>query len=135
LIAVQKFAKGGWTGEGEQRDETGERIAGVVHEKEFVVKRGPAHKFRDVLEAINKEDKSLIVNRFNKLNLESAGIIVKTAPVNNSISVDNNGSNSRLDRVIQEQKKLNEQMLKQNQVHYVNGKKVIITGNKTRIIG
>jgi len=59
IIKSQKFAKGGWTGDGGDRDETGERVAGVVHEKEFVVKKGPANKFRDVLEAINKEEKSL----------------------------------------------------------------------------
>lgn len=36
VIASQKFAKGGFTGKGKQRDETGRRVAGVVHEDEYV---------------------------------------------------------------------------------------------------
>lgn len=37
LIATQKFAKGGYTGKGDgQRDETGFKVAGVVHQDEWV---------------------------------------------------------------------------------------------------
>ena len=36
LIASQKFAKGGFTGSGWQRDETGHKVAGVVHNDEWV---------------------------------------------------------------------------------------------------
>jgi hypothetical protein len=36
LIASQKFAKGGFTGSGTQRDETGHKVAGVVHNDEWV---------------------------------------------------------------------------------------------------
>lgn len=35
-IASQKFAKGGFTGSGGQRDETGHKVAGVVHNDEWV---------------------------------------------------------------------------------------------------
>lgn len=134
-IKSQQFAKGGWTGEGGQKDDTGERVAGVVHEKEFVVKKGPAHRFREVLEAINKEDHSLIVNRFNKLSPETLGVTVAAPSVNNSVSVNNNGSNSRLDKVVTEVQRLNTKIFRQRQVSIVNGKSIITEGNKTRIIG
>ena len=102
--SLSKFAKGGWTGDGSGRDETGERVAGVVHEKEFVIKRGPANKFRDVLEAINKDDKELILTRFNQLAPELVG----GTSVNN-ISVENSGPNNRLDKI-------------NTQLHYLNKK-------------
>lgn len=35
-IASQKFAKGGFTGNGGQRDETGHKVAGIVHNDEWV---------------------------------------------------------------------------------------------------
>lgn len=134
-IKSQKFAKGGWTGDGSQKDETGERVAGIVHEKEFVVKKGPAHRFREVLEAINKEDHGMIVNRFNKLSPETLGVTVSAPAVNNSVSVNNNGSNSRLDKVVSEVQRLNNKISRQRQVSIVNGKSIITEGNKTRIIG
>lgn len=37
LIAGQKFAKGGFTGDGSYRDDTGHKVAGVVHDNEYVV--------------------------------------------------------------------------------------------------
>ena len=91
--SLSKFAKGGWTGDkhGGFRDETGEEVAGTVHKEEYVVKRGPARKFREVLDAINKEDRGLMINRFNKITPEVMSV--------NNITVDNNGSNNRLDRV------------------------------------
>lgn len=36
LIASQKFAKGGFTGDGFQTDETGHKVAGIVHNDEWV---------------------------------------------------------------------------------------------------
>lgn len=38
IVSAAKYAGGGFTGEGKKRDETGKRVAGVVHEKEFVFK-------------------------------------------------------------------------------------------------
>lgn len=131
VIKAQKFAKGGWTGKGGQRDETGERIAGIVHEEEFVTKRGPAAKYREVLEAINSDDRRAMINSFNKIDIPD----IMAPQVNNSIRVDNRGPNSRLDRVIQEQRKLNEQISRQSQIVHNGGRTVITRGNKVRITG
>lgn len=131
VIKAQKFAKGGWTGKGGQRDETGERIAGIVHEEEFVTKRGPAAKYREVLEAINRDDRRAMINSFNKIDIPD----IMAPQVNNSIRVDNRGPNSRLDRVIQEQRKLNEQISRQSQIVHNGGRTVITRGNKVRITG
>lgn len=54
--------------------------------------------------------------------------------ISNNIRVDNNGPNQRLDRVIKEQQKMNEQM-KQGQLITVGNKKIIKNGNKIRIVG
>ncbi len=43
------FDTGGWTGDGNPADP-----AGMVHRKEFVVKAGPAARYRSALEAINE---------------------------------------------------------------------------------
>jgi hypothetical protein len=131
VIKAQKFAKGGWTGKGGQRDETGERIAGIVHEEEFVTKRGPAAKYREVLEAINRDDRRAMINSFNKIDIPD----IMSPQVNNSIMVDNRGPNSRLDKVIKEQQRLNEQISRQSQIVHRAGKTVITRGNKVRITG
>lgn len=55
-IAGQKFAKGGYVGDGlGQRDETGQRQAGIVHEKEFVIDKKMTAKYRPILEAIQTD--------------------------------------------------------------------------------
>lgn len=54
---------------------------------------------------------------------------------NNRVSVENSGPNSRLDKVITEQRKLNDQILRQSQIVNINGKKVIKNGNKIRVVG
>lgn len=127
--SLSKFAKGGWTGDGAMKDETGERVAGMVHEKEFVIHKGPAGRFRGVLEAINKEDNGLILNRFNKIfpELTSGNI--------NNVTVNNSGSNSRLDQVITEQRIMNKRLAKDQNILISGGKKIITKGNKTRITG
>ena len=100
------YAKGGWTGDkhGGFRDETGEEVAGTVHKEEYVVRHGPARKFQEVLDAINKDDKELVLNRFNQLAPELVG----GTSVNN-ISVENSGPNNRLDKI-------------NTQLHYLNKK-------------
>jgi hypothetical protein len=125
--STAKYAKGGWTGDGRQRDETGERMAGIVHEREFVVRRGPAHKFRDVLEAINRDDRRMIFNRFNKLSPELMGTTV------NNVVVENEGSNSRLDKLIAENKKLNAKLSNESFQDFGN-RIVIKKGNSIRTI-
>jgi len=47
--AIGGFAEGGWTGKGGKYEP-----AGVVHREEFVVKKGPAERWRPMLEQINK---------------------------------------------------------------------------------
>jgi len=125
--AKSKFAKGGWTGNGGGRDETGERVAGTVHEKEFVIRKGPANKFRDVLEAINRDDKRMIFNSFNKLNPDLFGGTV------NNIIVDNKGSNNRLDQLIVENKKLNAKLTSES-IQNFGDVQVIRKGNSIRTI-
>ena len=56
-------------------------------------------------------------------------------PVTNQVRVENSGPNSRLDKVITEQKKLNQSLLKQSQIGFMGNKKVIRNGNKVRIVG
>ena len=70
-----------------------------------------------------------LVNSFNKDEMP------QFAPVSNNVRVENSGPNSRLDRVISEQRKLNESLMKQSVITQVGGKKVIKTGNKVRIVG
>lgn len=123
-----KFAKGGWTGDGRQRDETGERVAGIVHEREFVVRKGPAYKFREVLEAINKDDRKMIFNSFNKIDPN----LLKGEVVNNVI-VQNEGPNKRLDQVTEQLKQLNRKSGKES-VFEIQGARIIHKGNNTKII-
>lgn len=132
LIASQKFAKGGWTGKGGIIDDTGERVAGIVHEEEFVTKKGPARKYREVLEAINKDDRRMVVNRFNKIMPETI-----IAPVNN-INVDNNGSNNRLDRVnnklTQISRQLEPRKSVQREVVEMGNSTIVRRGTNTRVV-
>jgi hypothetical protein len=79
LISAQKFAKGGFTGKGSRRDETGERVAGVVHENEFVIDKKKTKKYRPLLEAIHRDDKLAIASALNN----STVIWDKTAQVMN----------------------------------------------------
>jgi hypothetical protein len=60
LIASQKFAEGGFTGPGSYRDETGERVAGIVHENEFVIDKKNTKKYRPLIEAIHSDDPAKI---------------------------------------------------------------------------
>ena len=117
---VSKFAKGGWTGKGTVVDSTGEKMAGVVHENEFVVRKGPAHKYRDVLEAINKDDRRMVFNRFNKIG---AGTTV------NNITVENEGPNKRLDQLIQLNKRRNKE-----EVIHLDNHTIYKKGNITRMV-
>lgn len=68
-----------------------------------------------------------IVSSFNKNQLS-------TLPqLNNMINVDTKGQNDRLDRMISEQEKLN-RALTGTTIEYSGNKKIIKSGNKTRII-
>lgn len=131
--STAKYAKGGWTGDGNQRDETGERVAGLVHEKEFVVRKGPAHRFRDVLEAINRDDKADIYNSFVKLSPELIG----GKSVSN-ITVENSGPNNRLDRINSQLYQINKTLQPRRETHEsvieMGGQTIYKKGNTTRTI-
>jgi hypothetical protein len=128
IPAAVGYAKGGWTGDGSERDHTGERVAGVVHEREFVIRKGPAHRFRDVLDAINRDDKKMIFNRFNKLSPELMG-----GTTVNNVAVNNDGSNSRLDKLITENRKLNTK-LSEGSMMDLGNRVIIKKGNTIRTI-
>lgn len=121
-----KFAKGGWTGDGKYRDETGERVAGVVHENEFVIKRGQAGRYRPLLDAINRDDKRMIFNSFNRLRPE---LLAGTT----NVFVENEGPNNRLDQLITENKKLNAKLSGESIQNFGNVQ-VIRKGNSMRTI-
>lgn len=118
-----KFAKGGFTGNGKDRDETGERVAGIVHEREYVIRRGPASKFRPVLDAINKDDHRLILQSFNKI-MPMGGQSV------NNVIVQNEGPNKRLDEVNNNLKRLNNK----EEIISLGNKTIIRRGKNTRVI-
>ena len=83
VISSQKFAKGGFTGKGSKRDETGERIAGIVHENEFVINKKQTRKYRPLLEAIHKDDSLAIASAINNTELvwdKTAQIINRQDP-------------------------------------------------------
>jgi hypothetical protein len=121
-----KFAKGGWTGDGRYRDETGERVAGVVHENEFVIKRGQASRYRPLLDAINRDDRKMILHSFNKLSPELLGGTT-------NVIVENEGPNKRLDQLITENKKLNAKLSSESIQNFGNVQ-VIRKGNSIRTI-
>jgi hypothetical protein len=129
VIKSQKFAKGGWTGSGDRRDETGEKVAGIVHAEEFVTKRGPAAKYREMLEAINRDDQRAIVRTFNNIDIPdmSPNILV-------SSNVENTGPNSRLDKLIAENRKLNSQIANSQTIQDLGNTRIVKRGNSTRII-
>ena len=56
-------------------------------------------------------------------------------PVSNSVTVENNGPNTRLDRLIGEQRRLNEQMNGMDKGEYAGTKRIIQRGKNLRIIG
>jgi len=57
LIAGQKFAGGGFTGDGTHRDETGHKVAGVVHNDEWVAPKWMVEspKYRDTIMQLEAE--------------------------------------------------------------------------------
>lgn len=77
LGSIFGFDTGGWTGDGHPSN-----VAGLVHEEEFVVKAGPAAKFRPLLEAINT----------NKLPGYAKGGWVGSAPQGSSGAMGGGGT-------------------------------------------
>ncbi len=54
-IKAQKFDKGGWTGSGTHRDETGKRVAGIVHENEYVAPDHQIDRHPNLFHWLNSE--------------------------------------------------------------------------------
>lgn len=96
---MQKFAEGGYTGEGSNRtDSTGERIAGIVHSREFVFDKRKTAKFRPLFEAIHRgeiTEKDININShgvgFDYSQLETAVKRGFRSQPRNEISIDENG--------------------------------------------
>ena len=56
IISSQKFAKGGFTGAGSiHRDETGRRVAGVVHENEYVAPTSQIERFPSIFKFLEAD--------------------------------------------------------------------------------
>jgi hypothetical protein len=52
------FSEGGYTGDDKKENE----VAGVVHGQEYVVKKGPAQKYKKLLDKMNKDDLQQYMN-------------------------------------------------------------------------
>ena len=63
--AIGSFAEGGYTGEGDFRDRTGEKVAGIVHEKEFVINKRQTAKYKPLLDDINAGRDHAVWNALN----------------------------------------------------------------------
>lgn len=57
-IKAQKFDKGGMTGPGTVKDETGKKVAGVVHENEYVSPEHQVKRHANLIHWLNQERKS-----------------------------------------------------------------------------
>jgi hypothetical protein len=70
-----------------------------------------------------------IVSSFNRDEMP------QFTPSTNNVRIENSGPNTRLDKVITEQRKLNQALSKQTQIGFIGNKRIIRNGNKVRIIG
>ena len=129
-IKSQRLAKGASGDEkgiikGKRHSEGGERFLNHVEveagEAWGVLSRPATSKF-------GKEFHE-IVSSFNR------GEMPEIPSMSNSVFVNNDGSNSRLDKLIAEQRKLNEKYGREAQLMVSGSKKIIRRGNKIRIIG
>lgn len=124
---LTKLEEGGTgTINGMRHSQGGERFLDHVEveagEKWGVLSRSATDKFGNTFDNV--------VSSFNKGEMPDI-----LTPVSNSVYVDNNGSNSRLDKVITEQKTLNKRLSTNTNMMVVGGRKIITTGNKVRIVG
>ena len=129
--SVTKLAEGGTGSEtgmitGKSHAAGGEHFLSHVEvergERWGVLNRKAADKFGRTFD--------YMVSSFNKGEMPS----FSEPEYSNNITVNNDGSNSRLDRVIAEQRKLNKK-INTDQVILLGQKKIIRSGNKTRIVG
>ena len=138
----QGFFKGGYTGDGNPREE-----AGVVHKQEFVNTAEDTKNYRPLFEGIHKKDKKLIEIGVRDL-LEGTGVILdgeigqnlsnrkqaaRIAEYHSAYINDNSGVESRIERV---EGVLTDIYNQGSDVQYVlpNGNLVIQKGSHKRII-
>jgi len=128
--SATKLAEGGSGSEtgvitGKRHSQGGERFLDHVEvekgEAWGVLSRPATQKYGEVFHEM--------VSSFNKDKMPSF------VPISNSIMVENNGPNTRLDKVIKEQRRLNEAIMSQPQVSISGNKKIVKQGNRIRIIG
>lgn len=68
LIKAQKFNKGGFTGKGSSlTDSTGQRVAGIVHQDEYVAPKHQVQRYPRLFQALNQDrtDKGSFVYRYS----------------------------------------------------------------------
>lgn len=74
--ASKTFAKGGYTGDENGRvDHTGEKVAGIVHWKEFVFDRQKTARFRPLFEAIHRgelNENDIVIKNSTSSNMDYA---------------------------------------------------------------
>jgi len=128
--SATKLAEGGSGSDtgvvtGKRHSQGGERFTDHIEveggEAWGVLSRPATQKYGEVFHEM--------VSSFNKDKMPSF------VPISNSIMVENNGPNTRLDKVIKEQRRLNEAILSQPQVSISGSKKIVKQGNKIRIVG
>ena len=89
---VPKFAKGGYTGKGGAIDETGHRVAGVVHDNEYVVPKEMVVSQKPLIDHLEnirtgKSTKKL-VGDYNSIMVNDNTQVVKAIQRNKVVSLD-----------------------------------------------
>jgi hypothetical protein len=78
------FIEGGYTGNGLFKDKTGKRVAGYVHEKEYVMPKAQTEKYRGLLEAINEDNPMAIAEEIRNRQFHTVwgGVQAQLSQVN-----------------------------------------------------
>jgi hypothetical protein len=95
VISSQKFAKGGFTGQGTTRDETGHKVAGVVHDNEYVVPKSILQTSKG--STLVSELESMRIGKIPKFATGGFTSPIMTAPV---LANNQSDSNNKLDTFI-----------------------------------
>ena len=69
------FASGGYTGQGMYKDKTGERVAGIVHQGEWVAPKWMVNSYGDLFQQLE----SVRLGKTNRITKS----ILPTSPINN----------------------------------------------------
>jgi hypothetical protein len=95
VISSQKFAKGGFTGQGTTRDETGHKVAGIVHDNEYVVPKSILQTSKG--STLVSELESMRIGKIPKFATGGFTSPIMTAPV---LANNQSDSNNKLDTFI-----------------------------------